>query len=339
MKLNRLFALGCACLLSTALACTTQNGGGAGGNNTAVGNNTAGPGAGGGTKRLAFVTNNASDFWTIARKGVEKADAELADVTAEFKIPSDGTAAEQKRIVDDLLAKGVDGIAISPVDPENQTGLINDLSKQTLVFTQDSDAPKSERACYVGTDNVAAGRQAGQLIKEALPQGGKIMVFVGKLDARNAQERLQGIKEAIAGSNVQIIDTRTDDTDRVRAKSNVADTLVNNPDVAGLVGLWSYNGPAIVNAVRDAGKAGQVKIVAFDEEDETLAGIKDGAIYGTVVQQPYEFGYQAIKMMAAVKSGDTSQVPANRQKFVDTKIIKRDNVEEFTRQINQLRGR
>src|SRR5919199_429057 len=141
---------------------------------------------GAGGKKLAFVTNNASDFWTIARRGVEKADAELPDVTTEFRIPDDGTAATQKRIVDDLLAKGVDAIAISPVDPENQTQLINDVVKQNvLVFTQDSDAPKSERACYIGTDNVAAGQQAGGLIKEALPQGGKIMVFVGKLDARN----------------------------------------------------------------------------------------------------------------------------------------------------------
>src|SRR5207237_4564566 len=138
------------------------------------------------------------------------ADAELPDVTVEFKIPAEGTAADQKRIVDDLLAKGVDGIAISPVDPDNQTQLINDVAKQALVFTQDSDAPKSDRACYVGTDNVAAGRQAGGLIKEALPQGGKIMIFVGKTDARNAQERLQGIKEVLQGSNVQIIDVRTD---------------------------------------------------------------------------------------------------------------------------------
>ncbi len=339
MKLNRLFALACACLLSAALGCTTQNGGGgtAGGGNNNAG--TGGGAAGGGAKRLAFVTNNASDFWTIARKGVEKADAELPGVTSEFKIPSDGTAAEQKRIVDDLLAAGVDGIAISPVDPDNQTQLINDLAKQTLVFTQDSDAPKSDRACYVGTDNVEAGRQAGGLIKEALPQGGKIMVFVGKLDARNAAERLQGIKEAIAGSNVQIIDVRTDDTDRVRAKSNVSDTLVRYPDVAALVGLWSYNGPAILNAVREAGKTGQVKIIAFDEEDETLAGIKDGSIYGTVVQQPYEFGYQAIKMMAQSLAGDRSQIPANKQKFVETMVVKRDTVEEFTRKINELRGK
>jgi ribose transport system substrate-binding protein len=293
----------------------------------------------GGGKKLAFVTNNASDFWTIARKGCEKADAELPDVTVEFRIPADGTAAEQKRIVDDLLAKGIDGIAISPVDPVNQTQLINEVAKQTIVFTQDSDAPNSDRSCYVGTDNVAAGRQAGGLIKEALPQGGKIMVFVGKQDARNAQERLKGIKEALEGSNVQIIDVRTDDTDRVRAKSNVADTLVRYPEVVGLVGLWSYNGPAILNAVRDAGKINQIKIICFDEEDETLAGVKAGAIYGTVVQQPYEFGYQAMKMLAQVISGDKSQIPANKQKFVETQVIKQANVEAFTTRINQLRGR
>ena len=96
--------------------------------------------------KLAFVTNNSADFWTIARRGVEKADAELRDVEAEFRITADGTAAEQKRIVDDLLTKGVDGIAISPVDPQNQTALIDDAAKQALVFTQDSDAPNSRRA-------------------------------------------------------------------------------------------------------------------------------------------------------------------------------------------------
>lgn len=289
--------------------------------------------------KLAFITNNASDFWTIARKGVEQAGRELPNVETEFKIPGEGTAAEQKRIVDDLLAKGIDGMAISPVDPDNQTQMINDAMKQGLVVTQDSDAPKSERACYIGTDNVAAGRQAGQLIKEVLPQGGTIMIFVGKLDARNAQERYQGIKEVLQGSNVRIIDVRTDDTDRVRAKSNASDTLVKYPDVAALVGLWSYNGPGILNAVKDAGKIGQVKIVCFDEEDETLAGVKAGAIYATVVQQPYEFGYQSVKLMANILGGDKSVIPASKQIFVPTLIIKKDNVEEFTTKINKLRGR
>ena len=290
-------------------------------------------------KRLAFVTNNASDYWTIARKGTEKADAELADITVEFRMPGNGTAAEQKGIIDDLLAKGVSGIAISPKDPANQTQLINDAARQVLVITQDSDAPQSDRVCYIGTDNVAAGRQEGELIKEVLPQGGKIMLFVGSADAINAQERLKGIKEVLQGSKVEIIDVRTDETDHVKAKSNAADTLVKYPDVAALVGLWSYNGPAILNAVKEAGKVGQVKIVCFDEEDETLAGIKNGAIYATVVQQPYEFGYQSVKMMARILNGDKSGIPANKQVIVPTLVIKKDTVEAFQTKINGLRGR
>jgi ribose transport system substrate-binding protein len=289
--------------------------------------------------KVAFVTNNASDFWTIARKGCEKADGELADVEVEFKIPADGTAAEQRRILDDLLAKGIQGIAISPVDPNNQTQMINDAAKQALVVTQDSDAPNSNRTCYIGTDNVAAGRQAGELIKEALPQGGKIMVFVGNLDARNAQERLQGIKESLQGSQVEIIDVRTDDTNYVRAKANAADTLVKHPEVACLVGLWAYNGPLILSAVKDAGKVGQVKIVCFDEDDETLTGVKDGSIYATVVQQPFEFGYQSVHLLAKVLSGDRSAIPENKLQIVPTQVIKKDNVDEFRAKLNQLRGR
>src|SRR5215216_4775323 len=301
---------------------------------------SGGTNSGAATKRkLAFVTNNASDFWIIARKGTEKAAREIPNIEVEFRIPSDGTAAEQQRVVDDLLAKGIHGIAISPVDPANQTPMLNRAASQTLVVTQDSDAPNSDRVCYIGTDNVQAGRQAGELVKEALPQGGKIMVFVGVLDAANAQQRYQGLKEALAGSNVQIIDVRTDNTDRVRAKSNAADTLVSVPDVAGMVGLWAYNGPAILGAVKDAGKIGKVKIIAFDEEDETLSGIKNGAIYATVVQQPFEFGYRSMELMSKILNGDKSQIPASKQIFVPTLAVKKGDVEEFTKKINGLRGR
>ncbi|HTG92390.1 MAG TPA: sugar-binding protein [Pyrinomonadaceae bacterium] len=289
--------------------------------------------------KLAFVTNNASDFWAIARKGTEKAANDIPGIEVEFRINSDGTAAEQQRVVEDLLAKGIDGIAISPIDPQNQSPMLNRAASQALVVTQDSDAPNSNRACYIGTDNVAAGRQAGELIKEALPQGGKIMVFVGSLDAANAQQRFQGIKEVLQGSNIQILDVRTDNGERVRAKSNAADALVKQPDINCLVGLWSYNGPAILGAVKEAGKTGQVKIVAFDEEDETLSGIKEGAIYATVVQQPFEFGFRSMELMAKILSGDKSVVPANKQIIVPTIAVKKDQVEEFTKKINSLRGR
>jgi ribose transport system substrate-binding protein len=287
---------------------------------------------------LAFVTNNAAPFWTIARAGCAEAETALGNVKVDFRIPSTGGAAEQQQLLDDLLARGVNGIAVSPIDPANQTALLNRVASQTLLITHDSDAPASDRVCYIGTDNVAAGVEAAKLIKEALPQGGKIMIFVGTLDAQNAKERYEGIKKELAGSGVTIVDVRTDETDRVRAQKNVEDTLVSHPDVACLVGLWSYNGPAIINAVRNGGKSGQVKIVCFDEEDETLAGVATGEIFGTVVQQPFEFGRQAITKMAQYLRGDTTVLAGGKQ-IVPTLSVKKENVVEFQARLKSILGK
>lgn len=327
MKLKQLrLLLVTLCLVLAVPGCGNKD-------NSASGGGGATPGK---KLKLAFVTNNASDFWTIARAGTTAAEKELGDVQVDFRIPSSGDAAEQTQILNDLMAKGVDGIAVSPKDAANQTEILNKVAGQTLLVCHDSDAPNSKRACYIGTDNVAAGVEAGKLIKEALPNGGKIMVFVGTMDAQNAKDRFDGIKKELAGSKVEIIDVRTDETDRVRAQKNVEDTLVKYPDVAGLVGLWSYNGPAILNATKNASKIGQVKIVCFDEEADTLAGVASGAIHGTVVQQPYEFGKQAITLMANHLRGDKSAFPANGLKIVPTVSIKKDGVAEFSAKLKKL---
>ncbi len=288
--------------------------------------------------KVAFVTNNPSDYWTIARKGCDKADAELADLEYEFRMPAGGTAPEQTQIIDDLLSKGVQGIAISPVDPSGQTSMLNDTASKALVITQDSDAANSSRACYVGTDNHAAGVQAGEEIKKALPNGGKIMVFVGSKDAQNAIDRYTGIQDALKGSKVEIIDLRTDGTDHGKAKDNASDTLTKYPDVAALVGLWSYNGPAILEAVKDAGKIGKVKIICFDEEIATVAGVKSGAISATIVQQPYKFGYEALKLMDKVLHGDTKAIPANKQMIIPTRAITKANIAAFEAEMTKLRS-
>ncbi|RYX82597.1 ABC transporter substrate-binding protein [bacterium] len=287
---------------------------------------------------LAFVTNNPADFWMVARKGVEKAEKELG-IKVDYQMPSNGTAAEQTQIVNDLLAKGVDGIAISPVDPDNQTNFINSTSARTLVFTQDSDAPHSKRTCFIGTDNIAAGYQAGEELKKALPRGGNIMIFVGRRDARNAADRIKGLKESLGQSRIKVLGVRTDDTDRVKAKANVSDALIRYPKLAACVGIWSYNGPAILSALRDAKKTGKVKIVCFDEEEDVLSGIKNGEISAAIVQQPFQFGYQSIINMAKFLRGDKSVVPANRQVFIPTVVIRQKNVASFRKQLAQLRGR
>lgn len=288
--------------------------------------------------KLAFVSNNAATFWTIARSGCEAAEKELGNVEVDFKIPSTGGAAEQQQILDDLLAKGVDGIAVSPIDPANQTAFLNKIASQTLLICHDSDAPDSKRVCYIGTDNFAAGVEAGKLIKEALPAGGKIMVFVGATDAENAKQRFGGIKKELEGSKVEVIDVRTDDTDPVRAQKNAEDTLVKYPDIAGLVGLYNYNGPAILNAVRGANKQGKVKIVCFDENEETLDGVASGEIYGTVVQQPFEFGKQAILQMARRLGGDQTALAGGKQ-IIPTRSLKKDDIVSFKADLAKVLGK
>jgi ribose transport system substrate-binding protein len=288
--------------------------------------------------KLAFVSNNAATFWTIARSGCEAAEKELGNVEVDFRIPSTGGAAEQQQILDDLLAKGVDGIAVSPIDPANQTAFLNKVAEQTLLICHDSDAPDSKRVAYIGTDNFAAGTEAGKLIKEALPDGGKIMVFVGATDAENAKQRFGGIKKELEGSKVEVIDVRTDDTDTVRAQKNAEDTLVKYPDIACLVGLYNYNGPAILNAIRSAEKQGKVKIVCFDENDETLEGVASGDIYGTVVQQPFEFGKQAITKMAKHLAGDKEALAGGKQ-IVPTRSLKKGDIAAFQADLKKVLGK
>lgn len=333
--LKAVVAAGLAVVVMYAAGCGKEEAGAGGGG-----------GGGAGAKvdpnkklHLAFVTNNAANFWTIARAGVNKAAEEIPNLTVEFKIPGDASANTQKTLVQDLLSKGVDGIAISPIDPSNQTQFLNEVADKALLITQDSDAPDSKRAAYLGTDNVAAGRQAGDLLKKALPNGGKVVVFVGSMDAQNARDRFNGIKEAIKDSKIEIVDTRTDGTDNVKAKGNVQDTLVKYPDIAGLVGLWSYNGPAILTAVREANKGGKVQVVCFDEEDETLQGVKAGDIYATVVQQPFEFGHQSMILMAKVLRGDKSAIPPGKQVFVPTLAITKENVDTFSADLKKMLGK
>jgi ribose transport system substrate-binding protein len=291
-------------------------------------------------KTVAFITNTTSDFWKIARKGCEKADAELPDVTVAFRTTNTGTTEEQNGLIRQALDRDeADAIAISPIDPTGQKKVINDAAKRALVITQDSDAPDSDRALYLGADNQVAGRQAGELIRRALPKGGKIMVFVGKREVQNAHERFEGLKESLKGSNVEIIDLMTDDANPASARENAYQTLKKYPDVAGMVGLWSYNGPSIVQALRPEGKLGTIKIVCFDDDRETLAAIKEGVIFGTVAQEPFEYGYQAVKAAERILKGDRSVIPGNKTILIPTVVIQRNNVDEYSKKLDQLLSR
>jgi ribose transport system substrate-binding protein len=279
--------------------------------------------------QLAFVVNAASDFWKLAEAGVKKAQGELPNYDLQFKYPAQGTAALQNALMDDLVAAGTDAIMISSVDPKTSIDAFNRIAAQVPLFTTDSDAPDSNRIAYLGSSNTDAGVQAGEIAIKALPDGGKCMGFVGFLGADNAKERIAGFKQAIEGKGIELVDTRGDDVDFARARSNVDDVLAANPEITCMVGFYSYNPPKIYEALQAAGKLGQITVIAFDEDPITLGAVRDGSFAGTVVQQPFEWGYQGMKLMAKHLEGDMSGVPENKLIIVPTKIIDKDNVDQF----------
>ncbi|MDG4717861.1 MULTISPECIES: sugar-binding protein [Thalassospira] len=289
-------------------------------------------------QQLAFVVNAASDFWKLAEAGVEAAQAELPEYELQFRYPAQGTAALQNALMDDLVAGGTDAIMISSADPKNSIDAFNRIAAQVPLFTTDSDAPQSDRIAYLGSSNTAAGVQAGEIAVKALPNGGKCMGFVGFLGADNAIERIAGFRQAVEGSGIELVDVRGDDVDFARARSNVDDVLAANPDIDCMVGFYSYNPPKIYEALQAAGKLGQVTVIAFDEDPVTLGAVREGSFAGTVVQDPYQWGYQGMHLMADYLEGDMSKVPADGLIIVPTQVIDKSNVDEFEAVVKERIG-
>ena len=241
--------------------------------------------------------------------------------------------------MDDLVAAGTDAIMISSVDPKTSIDAFNRIAGQVPLFTTDSDAPDSNRIAYLGSSNTDAGVQAGEIAVKALPEGGKCMGFVGFLGADNAKERIAGFKKAVEGKGIELVDMRGDDVDFARARSNVDDVLAANPEINCMVGFYSYNPPKIYEALQAAGKLGEITVIAFDEDPITLGAVKEGSFAGTVVQQPFEWGYQGMKLMAAYLEGDKSGVPENKLIIVPTKIIDKANVDQFEADLKAAIGK
>ncbi|MEM8952520.1 MAG: sugar-binding protein [Verrucomicrobiota bacterium] len=300
---------------------------------------------GGGDERphFAFVTNGVDPFWTHAQSGAEKAARDYG-VRVSVVMPPDDD--RQKPMLEDLLSQGVDGIAVSPIDPDNTNDFLNEVAKETILITHDSDAPQSDRRVFIGVDNYDAGRMTGKLVQEALPEGGQIMIFIGRMEQDNSRRRRQGVidellgrkhdptrydkpGEVLKGEGFEILGTLTDQFDEGRAKANVEDTLSRYPDIDGMVGLFAYNPPLILTALEQAGRLKDVKVIGFDEHEPTLQGIIDGTVYGTVVQNPYDYGYLSVEVLHRLLSGEALVIPEGGFIHVPARQIRRDNVEEF----------
>lgn len=314
--------------------------------------------------KIAFVTNQIASFWNIAEVGCMDAQDDLG-VEAIVRHPSEATATKQKQIVEDLISSGIDALAISPIDAENQKEMLNDWASKVVLITQDSDAPDTDRLMFIGVDNYQAGRTVAKLIKDAMPDGAKMVLAVGRMEQSNAQFRRQGIIDELldreydstrrdpvegklSNDKYTIYATLTDQGKPEVAKQKAEDALNTYADINLMVGLFAYNPPACLQALRQANLLDKIKVAGFDEDDATLQGIKDGHVIGTVAQDPYAYGYKSIETLNKLLNGDKSAIPES--KYIDCPAkavtidgrtvsdVSTENVDEFWADLREKTG-
>jgi ribose transport system substrate-binding protein len=290
------------------------------------GNNTAG------TKRIIILTNGESPFWDAARQGLEAAEKDLkldqAGLKASLEVNNSTEEGQLERLRDYASQSDIAGIAVS-VTKENNAAIaeqLRELKKKGIhVITVDSDVNRAKfrdaRTAFVGTENLEAGRQLGRCAKILRPDGGEYVTFVGFTTAQNAKERVQGFAEG-AGDKFVSKDNMGDETDRPRAKENVRNALINHPKLSLLVGIWSYNAPAIVRVLEEEKRRQGLTVLTFDAEPQAIEKMAAGWIDAMVVQNPYDMGYQSVRLLKAMiqKDDATAKEMLHGGDLVDTGI-------------------
>lgn len=274
-------------------------------------------------------------FFDLARDGCYKAQEELADVTCEYIGPGEHTELEQIQIVQDLITKGVDGIAVAPSNAPAMAKALRAAADAGIpVMTWDSDLlddDKGLRATYVGTFNYDIGRHLAELVQARHPDGGTICLQTGGAAAANHNERLLGAREQLAGeklgtppgdplsgqggwTEISGCPLITNDDGNV-AVQGMSDILAANPDLTAFLSTGAFT-QWFDNAYRNAVEpykakmdSGDLTIVVADTLPMQLAQTKDGLGNGLVGQRPYEMGYKAMYILKDIAEGKSVDDP------------------------------
>ena len=306
--------------------------------------------------KIAYVTNGIAEFWNIAKAGAMAAEKEFGcEVKVVMPVAEGGRVANQNAEIQKLLADNYKGIAVSPIDPSNQNSILNEVGDNAEFITHDSDAPDSNRKLFIGMSNYDAGFMVADLVKKAIPDGGNIVIFVGSVDQLNGRQRRQGVIDGLLGrekdpnrmdpiDNEQkgdkytVLATYVDNFDEALKSAQPEQALAKYEKIDCMIGLFEYNPPKIFSALKSADKLGKIKVIGFDENVETLQQIRDGNCEATLVQNPYEYGYQSVKVLYHLLNGDESDLNDAKYLDVPARVIDKSNVDEFEKDLNEKKA-
>lgn len=340
MKLAGL--IGLAAISGLLLGC---DGGRSTSDNAAGGGGGGGAGGGGQERVYTFgviAKSQSNAVFQAARVGATDAAKELSEsndgvrIVIDWRTPNEEDAQKQAQYVEQLVAAGVDGIAISCSDANLLTGAINDaVNRGVEVVTFDSDAPESKRFAYYGVDDFAAGQEVMKQLAEQMNGEGTVAVLAGNQAAPNLQRRVAGVQDEAGkhpGITIKGVFYHAETPGDAVAKMQSVQTA--NPDITGwaLVGGWPlYTDNALDGIYQNA------KIVSMDPLRLPLNYVKAGQVQVLVGQPYYGWGTESIKLLFnKVHKGES---PDEVMNYAEFDIVTQENAAEFEANWDKWEGK
>lgn len=281
---------------------------------------------------VAVVPKVAVPFFDDCNTGAGDA-AKALGVNYQWVVPQNTQGSTQVKIIEDLMAKHVDGIAISVNEPKSVERVIKKATESGIkVLTFDSDSANSGRSMYIGTINEAAGVTMGEAMAKQLGSEGEVAIVTGQLGATNLNERIAGIKKALAKTpGIKIVATEGTEDDLAKAVSVDEALFRAHPNLKGIFGVSQVGGPSVakvMNTKEFGSKKGTVKVIAFDDLPDTVKGVKEGFIQAIMVQRPVTMGKLAVEHLV-----DQIQGKETKPENVDTgvTVVTADNLGSYTK--------
>jgi ribose transport system substrate-binding protein len=286
------------------------------------------------TYRFAIVPKAMNNpYFDLSRDGCNAEAKKLGNVECVYIGPVEHEPATQVQIINDLISQGVDGIAVAVSDANAAKKVIQNARDAGIpIITFDADAPDSARQAHVGTDNKAFGRQLGEELKRIRPQGGTFGMISGGPAAANLADRVEGVREALKGSNWTEISGSPlfCNDDLALSVQQMQDMATANPDINAIipVGGWPMFVPeaykSFVNSQKARMESGDFVLVVADTLPVQIQLLDQGFADTLVGQQPYEMGRIAMDLLLKLKTGEA--VPEIT--YADLEIVTPENVKD-----------
>lgn len=243
-------------------------------------------------------------YWEQVRKGAKSAAKKL-DVAIEYNGPLQSDIDQHIESMEKAIASKVDGI-ITPGMSEQLVPVINKaIARNIPVVTIDTDAQKSDRVTYIGTNNFIAGRLAGQTLTKMTTGNVKVAIITGSLTSNSQKQRVAGFKSVVQKhTNINVVAVKASHITRVQAAEQTYEILINHPNVTAFFGTSALDALGISATIQRLGKSEDVYILAFDTLPDTLQLMRKGYIEATIQQKPLQMGVKAVRSLVSVKQGN-----------------------------------